>query len=278
MMQGASTMRNAVKRVTHKERSQPKSRKKFGLLEKHKDYVERANDFKKKKASIKNLKKKAADRNPDEFYHKMHNSQVTGGVHHAKKDGTLSNQTVQLLKTQDMGYIVHRKSIDDRKAEQLRDNLHMIGENIARNHKIFVDDDAALKKFDVAKHFDTAPELVGRFFNRPRLATIESLIQNTEVKPATIEEMSKAMVKQSKAYKELKARTHRSTKLTKVITGLALQRNLMGKGARKKVPMVPQPGKGDDDNEGSNEKSGNKKRKAESDGSTVYKWKRERSR
>jgi hypothetical protein len=29
-------MRNAVKRVTHKERAQPSSRKKFGLLEKHK--------------------------------------------------------------------------------------------------------------------------------------------------------------------------------------------------------------------------------------------------
>jgi U3 small nucleolar RNA-associated protein 11 len=84
-MQGASTMRNAVKRVTHKERSQPKSRKRFGLLEKHKDYIERANDFKKKKATIKNLKKKAADRNPDEFYFNMHNSQVTNGVHHIKR-------------------------------------------------------------------------------------------------------------------------------------------------------------------------------------------------
>lgn len=44
-MSGASTMRNAIKRITHKERSQPESRKRFGLLEKHKDYVERAKVF-----------------------------------------------------------------------------------------------------------------------------------------------------------------------------------------------------------------------------------------
>ena len=33
-----SSLRNAVKRVTHKERAQPAARKRFGLLEKHKDY------------------------------------------------------------------------------------------------------------------------------------------------------------------------------------------------------------------------------------------------
>jgi U3 small nucleolar RNA-associated protein 11 len=66
-----SSLRNAVKRREHKERSQPQKRKKFGLLEKHKDYVERARDHNKKKERLRKLKEKASFRNPDEFYFKM---------------------------------------------------------------------------------------------------------------------------------------------------------------------------------------------------------------
>ena len=85
-----SSFRNAVKRVAHKERSQPAARKKFGLLEKHKDYVERAQDYHKKQDYLKILRKKASDRNPDEFYFKMNKSQVNAkGVHKEKRDGSL---------------------------------------------------------------------------------------------------------------------------------------------------------------------------------------------
>jgi U3 small nucleolar RNA-associated protein 11 len=68
-----SAFKNAFKRErkTHKERSQPHHRRKLGILEKHKDYTERAKDFKKKRDTVRRLREKAFFRNPDEFYHRM---------------------------------------------------------------------------------------------------------------------------------------------------------------------------------------------------------------
>ena len=71
-----SSLRNAAKRITHKERSQPFSRKKLGFLEKKKDYKLRATDYHKKEKIIKNLKQKAANRNEDEYYFKMANTKT----------------------------------------------------------------------------------------------------------------------------------------------------------------------------------------------------------
>ncbi|KDO50883.1 hypothetical protein CISIN_1g030475mg [Citrus sinensis] len=48
-----SSRRNAIPRRAHKERAQPQSRKKFGLLEKHKDYVVRAKAYRKKEETIR---------------------------------------------------------------------------------------------------------------------------------------------------------------------------------------------------------------------------------
>jgi U3 small nucleolar RNA-associated protein 11 len=59
---------DSLHRRNHKERSQPLHRQKLGLLEKHKDYVHRARDYKSKKDRLKKLKEKIAFRNKDEFY------------------------------------------------------------------------------------------------------------------------------------------------------------------------------------------------------------------
>jgi hypothetical protein len=72
-MPGASL--KIVKKL-HKERAQPADSKKKGFLERHKDYVVRAKDFHRKQDTLKKLRRKAAFKNPDEFYNKMQNAQL----------------------------------------------------------------------------------------------------------------------------------------------------------------------------------------------------------
>jgi U3 small nucleolar RNA-associated protein 11 len=53
---------------TYRERAQPTRRKGKGFLEKKRDYVLRARNYKEKKAQLKALKRHAELRNSDEFY------------------------------------------------------------------------------------------------------------------------------------------------------------------------------------------------------------------
>lgn len=66
-----SSLRNSLHRRNHKERSQLSHRQRFGILEKHKDYVLRARDYHSKQDRIKRLRQKTAERNKDEFYFGM---------------------------------------------------------------------------------------------------------------------------------------------------------------------------------------------------------------
>ena len=95
-----SSLKNAAKSTqkTHKERHQPSERSEFGLLEKKKDYKLRAKDYNDKKATLKKLRKKALNKNPDEFYFHMVNSKTEGGVHKEKKtEETLTPEQVRNL-------------------------------------------------------------------------------------------------------------------------------------------------------------------------------------
>ena len=170
-----SALRNAVKRKTHKERSQPGDRRKFGLLEKKKDYVLRARDFHKKEDAIKALKTKAAYRNPDEFYFGMQRNRTKDGVHVGRADESnkYTAEELALMKTQDVKYVALKASEEAKKAAKLKANLHRVGldadeepvseedeeryddEGFAiraaprqkRKHTVFVDDAEAARAF-----------------------------------------------------------------------------------------------------------------------------------
>ncbi|KAI9794030.1 MAG: hypothetical protein M1816_006655 [Peltula sp. TS41687] len=103
-----SSMRNALPRRNHAERAQPTERSKWGLLEKHKDYALRAADYRAKKARLRTLRSKAANRNPDEFYFGMMSARMSAkeGVRLGDRGNkVLSQETARLLKTQDAGYL-----------------------------------------------------------------------------------------------------------------------------------------------------------------------------
>ena len=197
-----SSLRNAVKRVTHKERSQPQNRTRLGLLEKKKDYKLRSRDFHAKQDRLRSMREKVANRNPDEFYFGMHRSKVDGGAtsgrgtgRHVRTDegraidaekGGLGPEGVRIMKDQDLAYVRMRMSMDERKVERMQGSLHYLenddddhrdgggSKGGRRRHTVFVGGGRGgiVGNFDAARHFDTAPELVGRAFNRPRLGAL----------------------------------------------------------------------------------------------------------
>jgi U3 small nucleolar RNA-associated protein 11 len=124
----SSTMRNAIQRRNHRERAQPAGRAKWGLLEKHKDYSLRAADHKEKRKRIKVLREKARDRNPDEFSFGMMSTKTSNGIKLGDRGNkALSHDVVQLLKTQDAGYLRTMLQRTKREIEKLQGALMLDG-------------------------------------------------------------------------------------------------------------------------------------------------------
>uniref|UniRef100_A0A2P2M400 U3 small nucleolar RNA-associated protein 11 n=1 Tax=Rhizophora mucronata TaxID=61149 RepID=A0A2P2M400_RHIMU len=121
-----SSFRNAIPRRAHKERAQPHSRKKFGLLEKHKDYVIRAKAFHKKEETLQRLREKAALRNPDEFYFKMIKTRTVDGVHRpeeeAKEIKSLSSKNEVATASVDVPDVIKRKMASSYRELEARKN------------------------------------------------------------------------------------------------------------------------------------------------------------
>ncbi|KAK9764669.1 hypothetical protein K7432_007656 [Basidiobolus ranarum] len=230
-----SSLRNSVHRRTHRERSQPGARTKLGLLEKHKDYVLRAKDYHSKQNRLKGLREKAYFKNPDEFYYKMINTKTKKGVHIAERNEQFTAEFLKLLKTQDVNYVTHLRDISKKKLGKIKEGLHFLEEEGEEdmedeeestpkptNHVIFVDDEEEVKNFDVAKHFDTLPELMNRKFNRPRLNTL-----NTEIPKENPLEDKKIRKARENKYKELSSRLDREEKLAKLEHEFNTQKALM---------------------------------------------------
>jgi U3 small nucleolar RNA-associated protein 11 len=261
-----SSLRNAVKRVTHKERSQPQHRAHLGILEKKKDYKERAVQYHRKEDRINAARKKASFRNPDEFYFGMNNAQVTDGKHRKtveaeqrEYEAKIGTDTVRIMKDQDLSYVRMQQQKDTKKIEKLQSSLHFIESGTdfvsrKRKHTVFVDTKEDADKFDVAEHFDTIPELAGRAYNRPRKETLRNMAllkagcsSDVDGTPkATTSELKRAAKESKKvtqkvakaraaAYAEVEARTKRIAAMKRAEAHLVTEKLIASKGRKRKI-------------------------------------------
>ena len=270
-----SSLRNAVKRIAHKERSQPVDRQHLGILEKKKDYKQRAVDYHRKEDRIKAMKQKVSMRNPDEFYFGMHNAKVDNGKHKSNEDyRELSPELVKVMKDQDLSYVRMQKQRDMKKAEKLQASLHLLDADDAaadtvgakRTHTVFVESKKDAQEFDVAEHFDTIPEFAGRAFNRLRKSEIDRIVQkrigaqaaaaggggdnttteSSSAKPLTTEQLRKLKKNEQKlakklakarssAYREMESRRERADKMRIAEEHLITEKLVAGKGRKRKI-------------------------------------------
>jgi U3 small nucleolar RNA-associated protein 11 len=264
-----SSLRNAVKRIAHKERSQPVDRQHLGILEKKKDYKQRAVDYHRKEDRIKAMKTKVSMRNPDEFYFGMHNAKVDNGKHKSNEDyRMLSPELVKVMKDQDLSYVRMQKQKDMKKAERLQASLHLLDADDAadsvgakRTHTVFVESRKDAREFDVAEHFETIPEFAGRAFNRLRKLEIEKISQkrmgvqaagggdnNTESSEKQLttdqlrklkkneQKLAKKLAKaRSSAYREMESRRERADKMKTAEEHLITEKLVAGKGRKRKI-------------------------------------------
>ncbi|KAK9390562.1 small-subunit processome [Lipomyces mesembrius] len=265
-----SSLKFSVQKKQHRERAQPHARRKWGLLEKHKDYVLRARDYHTKEARIKALREKAQSRNPDEFYHGMVSSKTNArGIKQQDRETSvvLSHEEVKLLKTQDEGYLVTMITQEKAKVSRLQDRLAFIKNEFVTSEPNKPSDD--LTDFDYSD-FESDEDGSGKNKVKKRLERgkkksngngkhlvfadrIDQALSHDESLPRPATELNSEPSKtHGLLIMELSDRKERIQQLENVLHEVQLQRQLMSNGPKKKI--------------------------VKSDGSVAWRWKPQRKR
>eukprot|EP01047_Picozoa_sp_COSAG01_P064481 COSAG01_NODE_8541_length_2748_cov_3.504719_2_plen_160_part_00 len=87
-----------------------------------------------------------------------------------------------------------------------------------------MDSEQEVEAFDAAQHFNTAPELVERHYNRP---TLEQLAEREYAAP-TQRELNKLEKAKARQYQQLAERQSREEKLSGWMVDMGMQTQLMG--------------------------------------------------
>lgn len=145
---------------------------------------------------------------------------------------------IKLMQTQDIKYIIMKRTVEKNKIQRLQSRLHMIdmANEVKNNHIFFVDDNEEAKNFDLAKKFDTHPSLLGRRTNRIQLSTLEKLPSKQVI---STEDLKILTMEKENLYKELQKRIERERELAVIQEKMELKRKLKQKRLIKPRRVKP---------------------------------------
>ncbi|KAK6124871.1 hypothetical protein DH2020_041405 [Rehmannia glutinosa] len=196
-----SSLRNAIPRKAHKERAQPHSRRRFGLLEKHKDYV--------------------GVHEPSTKRSRHCSKQIHYGRAHVDED---ARHWIYFAETS------NRK----KKIEKLSGMLHSLDNHSSSKHVYYADDSDLDQMYIVvlllstfylsslSQHWDEAREIQAKVSEDRKNPTFEDLPKDIKRKTAA-------------SYRELEARKNRVQELEKIYMDMAMQKELQKKGRKRKL-------------------------------------------
>ncbi|GET87954.1 U3 snoRNA-associated protein UTP11, putative [Leishmania tarentolae] len=190
---GASGLEKHLKRKTHLERSQPKSRQHLGQLEKHKDHVLRSKKRKVKVRRLQEIKRAAAQRNPDEFNIGMTKAVMDVANGRMKKRQLRlveSDRKKDLQKTiehnrRNVQYLEFKAQADQQRATELlnEEAAAALTSTAPQNkHIVFVDSEEEFRRFNPLKYFDATPEMMRQHpAVRGRISVLEKTVMPEEI-------------------------------------------------------------------------------------------------
>lgn len=167
------------------------------------------------------------DKNPDEFHFHMVNSQLKDGRHFEKRKVIeFTEDQLQLMQSQDVNYVSYKRSIELKKIDRLKASLHLLDvEGKPKNkHIFFTDTEEEAVNFDLAKRLNTAPELLGRTFNVPKLDKLKEKKLFTQ---ADVETMKSVAAERDASYRELLKRLEREKQLKILLDKMTTKSNIM---------------------------------------------------
>ncbi|KAG5480553.1 hypothetical protein LSCM1_06257 [Leishmania martiniquensis] len=218
---GASGLDKHLKRKTHLERSQPKSRQHLGQLEKHKDHVLRAKKRKAKVRRLEEIKRAAAQRNPDEFNIGMTKAVMDVASGRMKKrrarlvesDRKKDLQQVIEHNRRNVQYLEFKAQTDQQRATELlnEEAAAALTSTAPQNkHIIFVDSEDEFRRFSPLKHFDATPEMMRQHpAVRGRISVLEKTVLPEEILMSGGHQVKSAAQKR-KERRELQEKMRRS--------------------------------------------------------------------